>query len=316
MSDAGPRGNRSSSRSLGVIGWIAVGASTLIASYWAWWGILENFHEGWWQPSIWLRLGALVGMYLLFTNIFVAAGLIAIRWPRIGGGLHIVAGMWAWWFFRAASLWLVLPLMVVPLTSIGLAYWLGRPQPRWLAAAVLTGLPLLTIVLFGIEPAWRVSRRLDDGDRGPRRLTGSGVDLVWAPQGPGWPMAGVSWHEANRICRYLHEDGLSLSDEPVNIWRLPTAEEAVRSMHRHGRNCGGKWDAVRRVASYDIAPDKESPLWDGDSQIVYWWTATELNAEQALIIVYDGKTWPRPKNFRPGYLGFRAVKEPAPATER
>lgn len=38
--------------------------------------------------------------------------------------------------------------------------------------------------------------------------------------------------------------------------------------------------------------------------------ATELNEKQALIIVYDGKAWPRPKDFRPGYLGFRAVKEP------
>jgi hypothetical protein len=292
-----------------VVGWIAVVASTLIACFWAWWGIIENFHEGWWHPSMWMRLAQLLGMYLLFTNLFVGAGLIAIRWPRVGGGLHIAAGLWALWFFRAASPTLVFPFMVGPLVGIGAAYWFGRPQPRTRAIGVLCGLPMLTMLIFGIGPAWRVSQRLDDGDRGARHLPGNGVDLIWAPQGPGWPTQGVSWEEARRRCEYLTEDGLSLADQPQDIWRLPTAEEAVRSMQRHGRNCGGKWDATRLTASYEITPDKESPLWDVQSQIVYWWTATELDERRALMIVYDGKTWPRPKNFRPGYLGFRAGRD-------
>ena len=298
-----------------VFGWSAVAASTLIACFWAWWGILENFHEGWWHPSIVMRLGQLIGMYMLFTNLFVGAGLVALRWPRLGGGVHIAAGCWALWFFRAASPMLVFPFMVGPFVGIGVAYWLGRPYPRWLAMSALCLLPLLTIVLFGIGPAWRISQRLDDGDRGARRISGNGVDLVWAPEGPGWPTEGVSWDEAKRRCEHLTDDGSSLADEPQRIWRLPTAEEAVRSMQRRGRNCGGKWDAVRQKASYEITPDKESPLWDVHSQVVYWWTATELSEKQALIIVYDGKTWPRPKNFRPGYLGFRGVKDPPYTTQ-
>ena len=293
-----------------VLGWCAVGLSTLTACFWAFWGIIENFHEGWWQPSIWMRLASLLCMYLLFADLFIGAGLIAVYWPRIGGGLHITAGLWALWFFRAASPTLVFPFMVGPLVGIGIAYWLGRPCPRRLAVAILCGLPLLTILVFGVEPAWRIAHRLDDSALGARRLSGNGVDLVWAPQGPGWPPNGVSWDEAVRRCQYLTEDGLSLANEPQNIWRLPTIEEAVRSMHRYGRNCEGQWDPTRQRASYRTTPDKESPLWDVHTQVVYWWTATELNERQALIIVYDGKAWPRHKNFRPGYLGFRAVKDP------
>ena len=31
-----------------IVGWIAVGLSTAITCFWAFWGIAENFHEGWW----------------------------------------------------------------------------------------------------------------------------------------------------------------------------------------------------------------------------------------------------------------------------
>ena len=36
-----------------VAGWIAVGFSTFITSIWAFWGIIENHHEGWYYES-WL----------------------------------------------------------------------------------------------------------------------------------------------------------------------------------------------------------------------------------------------------------------------
>ena len=34
-------------------GWIAVGISTVITCFWVFWGIIENFHEGWYYES-WL----------------------------------------------------------------------------------------------------------------------------------------------------------------------------------------------------------------------------------------------------------------------
>ena len=99
-----------------------------------------------------------------------------------------------------------------------------------------------------------------------------------------------------------------MADTPQNIWRLPTVEEAVRSQCLHGKNSGGVWNPKTATASYEQRPDKESPLWDIHSHVVYWWTATEVGEDQAYIIVFDGKVWPRRKAFGPGYLAFRAVR--------
>jgi hypothetical protein len=137
------------------------------------------------------------------------------------------------------------------------------------------------------------------------------VNLIWAPDGPGWPRTGASWYEAQQVCQYLGEDGLTPAPAPQHIWRLPTVDEAVRSMARHGQNSGGVWDAGIAKATYKTTPDKESPLWNAHSQVIYWWTATEVDEEHAYIIVYDGKAWPRAKQFSPAYLGFRCVKQPS-----
>jgi hypothetical protein len=81
-------------------------------------------------------------------------------------------------------------------------------------------------------------------------------------------------------------------------------------MARHGQNSGGVWDPDTAKAAYTTRPDKESPLWNIHSQVIYWWTATEVDEKRAYIIVYDGKVWPRAKRFGPDYLGFRCVKKP------
>lgn len=156
----------------------------------------------------------------------------------------------------------------------------------------------------------RISGRVDDRKLETRVIEGNGITLVWAPDGPGWPRKGVSWDEAVMRCRQLVEDGTTLAQVPQNIWRLPTVEEAVRSMSRHGVNSAGVWDQQNKQASYQTRPDKESPLWNVHSQVIYWWTATEINDEQAFMIVYDGKVWPRRKRFGPDYLAYRCVKAP------
>jgi hypothetical protein len=142
-------------------------------------------------------------------------------------------------------------------------------------------------------------------------VQGNGVQLIWAPAGPGWPNRGVTWHEAVRRCRHLTADGLSLADTPQDVWRLPTVEEVVRSSCRHGRNAGGTWDAGSGRARFQNMPDKEAPLWDVHSQIIYWWTSTEVAPDRALRVSYNGHVMPLPKMVGYGYLGFRAVKEPA-----
>jgi hypothetical protein len=80
-------------------------------------------------------------------------------------------------------------------------------------------------------------------------------------------------------------------------------------MARHGQNSSGVWNAETAKATYETPPDKESPLWNTHSQVIYWWTATEIDEEHAYIIVYDGKVWPRAKQLSLAYLGFRCVRQ-------
>jgi hypothetical protein len=281
----------------------------VITCVWAFWGIIENFHEGWYFESIWLNLGMMFVQYLSPMLIFLSVTLISIFWPRLGGGLHGQIALFAVWFFKAFSNAATF-LIILPLIGLGAMYWFGRPNPKRLAVYLVVGLPLLTLIVSGISPAARVSQRIDDGNLSARLVQGNGVALIWAPGGPGWPPEGGDWHYANHTCQYLSEDGLTVESLPENIWRLPTVDEAVRSMALHGQNSGGMWDAETGGATYKMTPDKETPLWNVHSQVIYWWTATEVDEEQAYIIAYDGKVWPRSKAFGPAYLGFRCVKTP------
>jgi hypothetical protein len=241
--------------------------------------------------------------------IFMGLTLVSISWPRFGGVLHVIFALLAAWFLQAFSN-VATFLLVVPLVGIGVLYWFGRPRPRKIAIYLVLGLPLLTLTVSGIGPVLRVSQRVDDGNLQARLVDGNGLTLIWAPDGPGWPRTGADWHEAQQVCRYLGEEGLTLAPEPQHIWRLPTVDEAVRSMARHGENSGGVWDAEIARANYKATPDKESPLWNVYSQVIYWWTATEVDGEHAYMIVYDGRVWLRAKQFSPAYLGFRCVKQP------
>ncbi len=291
-----------------IAGWIAVAFSTVITCFWAFWGIVENFHEGWYYESLLSNLGLMFIQYLSPMLIFMSVTLISISWPRIGAGLHGILALLVAWFFQVLTNTVTL-FLIVPLIGLGVLYWFGRPQPRKAAIFLTIGLPILTLAISGIGPALRVSQRFDDGNFQARLVHGNGVDLVWAPEGPGWPRTGADWYEAQRVCQYLGKDGLALAPEPQHIWRLPTVDEAVRSMARHGQNSSGVWDAETAKTAYKTTPDKESPLWSVHSQVIYWWTATEADEEHAYIIVYDGKVWPRAKKFGPAYLGFRCVKQ-------
>ncbi len=294
-----------------ISGWTAVGFSTVITCFWAFWGIIENFHEGWYYESLLSNVGLMLVQYLSPMLIFMGVTLVSISWPRAGGVLHVIFALLAAWFFQAFTN-TVMFLLIAPLIGIGVLYWFGRPQPRKVALTLAIGLPILTLIISGIEPVLRVSQRFDDGDLQARLVQGNGVSLFWAPDGPGWPCGGASWYEAQQVCQYLGEDGLTPAPMPQHIWRLPTVDEAVRSMARHGQNSSGVWDAETAKATYEMTPDKESPLWNVHSQVIYWWTATEADEERAYIIVYDGKVWPRAKQLSPAYLGFRCVKESSP----
>lgn len=291
-----------------VVGWLAVTSSIAITCFWSFWGIIENFHEGWFHESLLLNVGLMFLQYLSPMIIFMSLTMLAIAFPRVGSLAHVLAGLLLLLFLfdlsdRVASLFVMLPMLL-----LGCLYWYGRPQPRRTAYLLATGLPVLTLVVCGVEPATRVAGRVDDGNVQARLVEGNGVRLVWAADGVGWPRDGVAWHEAVRRCQYLTEDGSTMADVPLNVWRLPMVEEVVRSMSRHGVDSGGVWNEQTKTATYRVWPDKESPLWNVHSQVIYWWTATEVDDERAYIVTYDGRPWLRRKRFGPAYLGYRCVK--------
>ena len=79
----------------------------------------------------------------------------------------------------------------------------------------------------------------------------------------------------------------------------------------HGENAGGVWDPATEKATYDRNPDKETPLWDIHSKVIYYWTADNslTDDSKAYIIVYNGGVFPRAKTNSQDYLSFRAVKK-------
>ncbi len=225
--------------------------------------------------------------------------------------MHILLAGGSIWFFSGASFSVLAGMIVLPILALGLLYYFGEPQPKKWAYRLIIFVPLIIILAISIPLGIKVSQRINDQDFGARVVAGNDVTLVWAPRGPGWPDKGTSWEEAQRICTYLSEDGTQIMPEPQNIWRLPTVEEAVRSMMIHGQNAGGAWDPLEGKAEYARTPDKESPLWDVHSKVIYYWTAdtSARDDQRAYIIVYDGGVFDRMKSEGQGYLSFRAVKE-------
>ncbi|MGH0053571.1 MAG: DUF7670 domain-containing protein [Sphaerochaetaceae bacterium] len=298
-------------RTYTILGWIAVSITLIFSCVWAYWGAFENFHEGWYATSIWENLFMLFFQYLLFTFLFMALALISLRWRRIGLVVHILAALWVAWFFSGAQFSVIGLLIILPFIALGLLYYVGRPQPKRWAYRLIILLPLLIILSISIPQGIKVSKRIDTQEYGMQIIEGNGVTLLWAPRGPGWPDEGISWDEAQYLCRHLSEDGTTVMETEQNIWRLPTVDEAVRSMMLHGENVKGVWDSEREKAVYEKYPDKESPLWDVHSPIIYYWTGETsfLDEKQAYIIVYDGGVYDKPKQYGPRYLSFRAVKE-------
>ncbi|WP_084233758.1 DUF1566 domain-containing protein [Papillibacter cinnamivorans] len=293
-----------------ILGWAGVSVTVVLSGIWAWWGAVENFHEGWYSQSLLENLFLFFFQYLLFAIVFVILALVILRWKKAGLILHLLAGVFCVWFFSGASFSVLGLLIVIPFAALGLLYYYGEPYPLKWAYRLILFVPLIITLAVSVPQGIRAAQRLDDGDLGTRIVEGNGVTLAWAPRGPGWPDRGVSWEEAREICRYLSEDGLTVMETEQNIWRLPTAEEAVRSMTIHGENAGGVWDIAAKTAVYEKTPDKESPLWDVHSKVIYYWTADTSGEDEtrACIIVYHGGIYDKRKTDHQAYLSFRAVK--------
>jgi hypothetical protein len=213
--------------------------------------------------------------------------------------------------------------------------WFRRNIPYLLAI----GLPLLVTTAFSVYWLPIVLGRVDDGDRGARTIEGNGVALVWAPAGPGWYEHHYSWNEiafygvppvgfgekpgyedrdatledmnTTGLPCYLGEDGLTIMNEPQYIWRMPTVDEIVRSLVRHGENAGCTWDGKSERADCRVLPDKETPLWAPDWSPIYYWAADEYDEHEAYYVSFNGRGINhQPKSWGNQRHGYRFVCEP------
>lgn len=205
---------------------------------------------------------------------------------------------------------------------------------------------MLAVSIFNLPV---VLTREDDGDRSARLIEGNGIALIWAPEGPGWnyqqPWGGYpSWQNIARyedepvglddkpnnvwgspafsyataedmsngtICSYLSEDGLTLMEERQDIWRMPTADELVRSLVHHGENAGCAWDGVvGEQVSCEQRPDKESPLWSTDVAAIYYWASDEYDEDEAVFVSFNGWVNATRKTSGNPRHSYRCVREP------
>lgn len=284
------------------IGKISFTFLLVLTSIWAFWGIIENFHEGWFYASFWKNIALMFIQYLSPFLIFMLFSLISIRNNKIGSALFLLFGISISFFVNRFNYFVILPFFIM-----AALIFFSRFENKKRMYRLIVFIPIILLIVFSIEPIYRVSTRFNDENFSARTIRGNGIELIWAPRGPGWPDKGVSWYEADSICRYLNSEGNKITHSVQNIWRLPTVDEAVRSMHRHGKNCMGKLNKNGQ-AEYKIKPDKETPLWNPHTQVIYWWTSTETDSSHAYIIAYNGKIRIRNKNNSPNYLSFRAVK--------
>jgi hypothetical protein len=346
-------------------GVIATTITTLIATFWIFWGTGEMYHEGWW--GAWYN----PLFYLIPGTVFLALALIALRWARLGGWLTLVIGGTFTLFFldpeivdgRLTINW---PIFIVssPLILTGVLSLVEghnrqkrqtekKPPQRWwrrnLTYILMLTPPLLMFIIMSANSLPIVLTRADDGDRSARLIEGNDVSLVWAPEGPGWnwkqPWGGYpSWHDIAlygkcpvgledkpgygrqdgnvwvfataenmqmyNLCRYLNEDGVTLADEPQDIWRMPTTDELVRSLVRHGENAGCTWNDEIGQSTCDVRPNKESPLWATDKSPIYYWSADAYDERYAYYVAYNGYVNRTLKSGGNPRHSHRCVREP------
>jgi hypothetical protein len=112
----------SNARARRVLGWVAVSISTVVASFWAFWGSIENFHEGWYFTDLWRNLTLMFVQYLSPMLIVMMVSLVALRWRRsalpVFGSLALAAAI----SFKGAFAAVVLG--AIPLLVLGGLYLL------------------------------------------------------------------------------------------------------------------------------------------------------------------------------------------------
>ncbi len=281
--------------------------------------------------------------------LIIVFGLLLTAWVlsmQLRRGSPTLAGLLSWFPVTAMAV-LVGALFVVAGRRRAGAH--EAPAERgWPRRNLRFLLPPGTVLLIGVVCTAlnrHVFFRTDDGDRGARLIEGNGVSLVWAPAGPGWARSeggigrNLSWDQIARygmepvgfgekpgceghatradmerygLARYLAADGVTLVDEPRNVWRMPTVDEIVRSLVRDGENAGCTFEGERGRATCEASPDKETPLWAPDYPFIYMWAAGQHDDARAYYVGYNGSVGYQPKSWGNPRHGHRFVREPLP----
>jgi len=291
-----------------VCGLVAVGICAAIAGFWSVWGAIENFHEGWYEHSLLANLKLAFVQYLSWPILFALLATLGIWRPKLGGVAFIVIGVAINAFLFGFRNPVGLMLILSPCVILGLLFGFGEvPRPK-IASAVVLGIPSLIIVAISIPLGWKVSHRITFISKEPLVWKAANETLVWAPPGPGWPRTGVSYSEAQYRCLHLSLDGLTVCRQPVNVWRLPTVDEAIEALNRGGKASGCTYMGPNRMQPCEIEPDKEAPVWDPFSNVIYWWTGSDDSVGRNMRICYNSYVLPVAKGPS-NYTGFRAVKQ-------
>lgn len=288
-----------------IIGWATFIITLFITSFWSYWGISEAFHEGWYHTSILQNLSLTFVQYLSIPLVFLGLSSIALNYKKIGGGLFILCAIFAMFFFNSDAGRI---LVFVPLILLSLGFYFGEFKHRKIFLLLLMIIPILLILSFGIPQLIKVEKRFNDNDFGVRIIEGNNVNLTWAQEGFGFPLYGTDWKTAKDNCARLNDEGTMLENNEVNFWRLPTREEIIGSMTKGNKNSGGFLDEFE-IAKYETKPDKETPLWNPHSKIIYYWTSETKNEKQAFLVAYNGKVLDRMKSSGANYQGYRCVRE-------
>ncbi len=276
-----------------IIGWVTSGSIMLVISLWSYWGINESFHEGWYHTYFLQNLILTLIQYLSVPIGFIVLSYISLKYKKIGTGLLIVLGLISIFFFDSLS---GRVLIFIPLLLFAMGFYFGEFKHKKLICVSYTSIFLLIVLSFGIPQLIKVENRMDDNDFGARSIQGNNITLIWAAQGIGFPLKGTDWQTANDNCAKLEGD-----------WRLPTREEIVSSMTRQNKNAKGIIDQEGNP-KYEIKPDKETPLWNPHSQVIYYWTSEEKDGQNAYLVAYNGYILDRSKTSGPAYQGYRCVR--------
>lgn len=265
-------------------------------------------------------------------------------------GADILDGSMTWGRFFAQFPASAITLFIGAMILVAAARLRRNPPPddlpwwrRNLRYLFAIAMPLIILTGFLVYWVPVLATRQDDGKRDAVIIEGNGVTLMWAPAGPGWnwkqdfggypswdslalygvgepgldgkrdredPHATADQMATTGLCAYLSEDGTTLRDEPLHIWRMPTTDEFVRSLHRHDQNAGCTWHGTDGQSDCAIRPDKETPLWAPNQEPIYMWTADEVDADEAWYVNYQGYVASQPKSWGNPRHGYRCVREP------